>query len=140
MKKFIFVLICCFCFCGCGGKDYSKKILVCTKSEKNTQSQYVKESEYTLNFQKNGENKQLCWTKKYSYENERKAASDYNSTIKSNTEYNINEDCKLNGKTFSCSGCNSDFSGFGEKRGTIEKEKEFFEGEGYSCIEKDANK
>lgn len=140
MKKYIFILICCFCFCGCEEKDYSKKMLVCTKSEENTEYQYVQKDKYTLHFQKNGENEQLCWEKEIFYENYEEAKDAYNFIIKSDIEYNIDEDCKLDSKTVFCNGCNTDFSGFGEKRGTLEKEKIFFEGEGYTCTEKDVDK
>ena len=75
----------------------------------------------------------ICSTRKMAFTSQEQAQKFYDVTTKADVYVVVDSGCKIDGKMVTCSSCNTKTTGFGDDRGTFEKDKTHFENEGYEC-------
>jgi len=131
MKKFLLFCLCILCLCGCEKKS-SEKFLTCKLQE--WEDDYSKNTTYKLKFDEDEVVKEICLYQKIYYDDVKDAKAYLDASQKVNAFNGSEEDCKLDDKTVTCNSCNTNVSHLLDKnRGTFNKEKEYFENQGYTC-------
>lgn len=139
MKKILLLSICLLSLCGCNNKK--EQMLDCTKKE--SESTNITTDNTISYYSINGEIDKICSKTTTIFTSAELASETYNRKLDLTIQYDlVAEDCKLDYRTITCTSCNNNAKNSfknSKDRGTILKDKSFFEGEGYSCTIKDTN-